>query len=421
MGLVELSPNGKALLVPITILLDGEFYDASAYKASPVPMALESGTVYEGMQAGVSQGLFTISSASQGNNTWIGNGSWQSASALAAAAAASAKKKETRDKPAPEPVSGPPVLRRAGAQKSKATEPTPDSTPPKPPPAPPAGSGPAATPPTPTSTAPTPNATTSAASGAVPPASADEEDPDRPVLKRGAQPPAEHKKPAVSTTLPAKGVGQKPAAATTSASASASTSSLQLIPAISDANGPEARPYTDDLKPDELDKVRKKILALAGDEVRARAAQLSASAVGSQPERPSAKPATRAKLPQPTFDDVQLHVFDLSNSNEPVLVLTAKARMPPAPKSANPDLQYLITLVAHEDIYGDLHKALANVTDTMHLDVQPRMELIDAVDADGDGRGELLFRRISDAGKAFVLYRVIGDQLWPLFQQTPGP
>ena len=114
MGLVELSPNGKALLVPITILLDGEFYDASAYKASPVPMALESGTVYEGMQAGVSQGLFTISSASQGNNTWIGNGSWQSASALAAAAAASAKKKETRDKPAPEPVSGPPVLRRAG-------------------------------------------------------------------------------------------------------------------------------------------------------------------------------------------------------------------------------------------------------------------------------------------------------------------
>jgi hypothetical protein len=48
------------------------------------------------------------------------------------------------------------------------------------------------------------------------------------------------------------------------------------------------------------------------------------------------------------------------------------------------------------------------------------MELIDAVDADGDGRGELLFRQISDAGRAFVLYRVIGDRLWPLFQGTPG-
>ena len=51
----------------------------------------------------------------------------------------------------------------------------------------------------------------------------------------------------------------------------------------------------------------------------------------------------------------------------------------------------------------------------------PRMELIDAVDADGDGRGELLFRQVSDAGRAFVLYRVIGDRLWPLFQGTPGP
>jgi hypothetical protein len=27
---------------------------------------------------------------------------------------------------------------------------------------------------------------------------------------------------------------------------------------------------------------------------------------------------------------------------------------------------------------------------------------------------------VSDAGSAFVLYRVIGDRLWPLFQGTPG-
>ncbi len=47
------------------------------------------------------------------------------------------------------------------------------------------------------------------------------------------------------------------------------------------------------------------------------------------------------------------------------------------------------------------------------------MELIDAVDADGDGRGELLFRQNSEAGKAFVLYRVIGDTLYPLYQGTP--
>jgi hypothetical protein len=59
------------------------------------------------------------------------------------------------------------------------------------------------------------------------------------------------------------------------------------------------------------------------------------------------------------------------------------------------------------------------VTDTSHLDVIPQMELIDAVDVDGDGRGELLFRQVSDAGTAFVVYRVIGNQLYALFQGTP--
>jgi len=39
---------------------------------------------------------------------------------------------------------------------------------------------------------------------------------------------------------------------------------------------------------------------------------------------------------------------------------------------------------------------------------------------DGDGRGELLFRKVYDASSAFVVYRVIGDQLYALFDGTPG-
>ena len=96
LGLVELSSSGKAHLVPIAILIDGEFYDAGAYKAAPVPMALESGTVYEAVRTGISQGLFTVSGALEANNNWIAEGTWQSASALAAAAAAAAKKKEAQ-------------------------------------------------------------------------------------------------------------------------------------------------------------------------------------------------------------------------------------------------------------------------------------------------------------------------------------
>jgi len=45
--------------------------------------------------------------------------------------------------------------------------------------------------------------------------------------------------------------------------------------------------------------------------------------------------------------------------------------------------------------------------------------LIDAVDVDGDGRGELLFREVSDVGSAYVVYRVTPDQLWTLFEGSP--
>ena len=62
-GVLQLAANGKAHLVPVTIMIDGKFYDAGAYKADPVPMALQPETVYEALKSGVSQGLFTVSGA----------------------------------------------------------------------------------------------------------------------------------------------------------------------------------------------------------------------------------------------------------------------------------------------------------------------------------------------------------------------
>ena len=418
---MQLLPNGKARLVPITILYDGEFYDASAYKAAPVPMALESGTVYEGVRTGVSQGLFTVTSALQGNNTWIGDGTWQSNATIAAAKEAAAKRKEVMSKPAPEPVEGPPVLRRASTKPKPADDAAAAAPPGSGPASPPAStSAPAASPPTPAASDEDPDRpvlkrppAASPPAGTTP-AVLEESDPDRPVLKRGAPTAEELKKRSASvapSTTAAKDL-HKPGTR-----APAASEPITGIPAISDAAGPDPRPYAYSLKPDEEQTFRKKMLALAADEVRAWAAQPEAT--GAQPAPRTSRTAKKAKPPQPTFEEVQLHAFDLSNSNEPVLVLTAKARMPARPNVAS-DLQYIITLVARNDIYGDLHKAFASVTDTRHFDVLSRLELIDAVDADGDGRGELLFRQMSDAGSAFVLYRVIGDRLWPLFQGTPG-
>jgi hypothetical protein len=407
LGLVELAHDGKVRLIPITILYDGQFYDASAYKAAPVPMSLESGTVYEAVRNGVSQGLFTVTGALQARNTWIGLGTWQSASAVAAAAEAAAKKKAALSKTAPEPVEGPPVLRRAGAERQKPSEPVEA--------APPAATTPAATPPAPATPPASPPATTSAST--APAVTPDEDDPNRPVLRRGLPPPEkpEKKQPATPVLASAKSEPARP-------TAKATPSSLEFIPAISDAGGPDPRPYGYSMKPEEEQKLRRKILALAADEVRSGAAQLAGESAESASPTPrsSSKPGTGARLPQPAFEEVQLRAFDLSNSNEPILVLSAKASMPGHPKDSSTDLRYLLTMVVRNDINGDLHKAFVSITDTQHLDVLPRLDLIDAVDADGDGRGELLFRQVSDAGSAFVLYRVIGDRLWPLFQGTPG-
>jgi hypothetical protein len=139
LGLLELAPNGKAHLIPITILIDGQYYDASAYKASPVPMALWSETVYEAVRTGVSQGLFTVTGALQRKGSrdateWTGEGTWQSAEDLKAKAA---KKKPAYSEPrGMNEDEGPPVLRRSGAEKPKPTEPTPA------PPTPPQGQSP---------------------------------------------------------------------------------------------------------------------------------------------------------------------------------------------------------------------------------------------------------------------------------------
>jgi hypothetical protein len=437
LGLLELAPNGKAHLIPITILIDGKYYDASAYKAAPVPMALWSDTVYEGVLTGVSQGLFTVTGALQRKDAneateWMAEGTWQSASALKA----KAKKKPPPSVPRGlNEDEGPPVLRRS-SDKPKSTEPP--ATPSQPASA--STSSPSTTTPATTTTSASTSPaipstqTQTQAQGDQPSDSKPPEDKDRPTLKRG-KPGATAAEQSQNAAVPSPQTpAHPPTAPPTSAAAPSSSpsgtqpetpaaSQIQLIPAISDSHGPDLIPYAFNMQPGEEQEFRKKMLAIAADEVRARAGQpASTSGKTSQPAHSSSQ---RAKAPavQPIFEEVQLRVFDLGNVNEAELVLTAKARMPQPShqkQPANPDLQYMITIVARQDVNGDLHKALANITDTQHLDAIPRLELIDAVDVDGDGRGELLFREVSEAGTAFVIYRVIGDRLYALFQGTPG-
>ena len=413
LGLLQFLPGGKARLIPVVILIDGQYYDASAYKASPVPMALWSETVYEGFRTGISQGIFTVGGAlqNQKTNEWIAEGTWQTAESLAAK---SSKKPSQTIPRGLEDDSGPPTLRHSAASKPKPPEPAPAATPAQTPvpsqPAPTASSPPA---PAPSASASTPPASPTS----VTPEQKEEEDPNRPTLKRG-KPALAPSEAEVSPSPPAA----KASANTSLAAAPTKTAQVQLIPAISDSDGPEPHSYIYDLKADDELSLRNKMLTLAADEVRSRAKQLSSEQAGPpEPARTSkSRATTRAKPEQPNLDDVQFRVFDLSSSNEPTMVLTATATLPERTKQEpSASLQYFVTLVARQDINGDVHKAFSNVTDTQHLDVIPKVELIDAVDVDGDGRAELLFRKVYDASSAFVVYRVIGDQLYALFEGTP--
>jgi len=424
LGLVELSADGKARLIPVCIMVDGKFYDAGAYKASPVPLSLWTGTVYEGEKTGVPQGLFTVAEAGHtGNDVWFGVGKWVPAGSEPKARSKGKEKVRDDTKPRMEDDEGPPKLRRADSSKpseagtSSANTATPaqsDNTSATPTTEPPASStaqksaaGNAAS--SPAATQAENQSDDSAASAS------NDEDPNRPILKRGKPETAaaEHPKVGAST-----GVPRRPGVA--AATADTKRPSLQLVPAISDAGGPDPRPYAYDLKTSEEEKYRKGMLALAADALAAKLRDtVPAGSAGATPKRtPIRRPPPK---PQPAFEDVQFRAFDLSNTNEPVFVLSATAK-PPATASASStsaSSNYYVTIVAKNNIYDELRRLYAGVTDARSLDQTPRLELIDAVDADGDGRGELLFRTTCDAGKAWAVYRAGADQLLPLFEGTP--
>jgi hypothetical protein len=375
---VFLTPKAKARLTPIAIMVDGKFYDAGSYKGKPVPMALDFGVVYEGFRTGVSQGLFTITQPGQLNHAWMAEGTWLPAGAKPPQ---TSKKYET---PVIEDKDAPPTLHR---RTDKPPSNTSDQQKPTPPPSTPPPSAPAPPP-----------------AAKAPPEPESIDDPNRPLLRRGKPGPSARRE--AVKTFDEDEFAPKSKSATTAAEAA-----VQIIPAVSDAGGPDPRPYTYEVKPPEEASYRAKMLDLAATELRARTKTATSANAAAKRRAPVA-----AKPSQPSFDDVQLRIFDLSNSNQPVLVLSAKTHMPGGEDIREPEE---ITLVARTNLEGELRRLFFSETDSRHLDVAPRMELIDAVDADGDGRGELLFRRTTDAGTAYGIYRVTADQLWPLYEGMP--
>lgn len=378
----------SARLRAIAIFQNGEYLDATIYRMNPMPMALEPGTVYDVLQSGDSLGLLSIESVSKAKDDWLAAGRWKSsASQLAAKQAASA----------PVQVSLPggnderPRLKRSE-------------------------SSPAAPQPAPT---PTPAATPAAAEAAPPAAQAkpgapsapddidpSQSDPDRPELRRRAatsvsSTPAtqvERKRESVRTVVSAHAPAEEGASLAAPVLKKRGHVELQFLAAISDASPYDARSY--------------KFPWIAAEQQRLT------TAVEKQAQAELATYAGKSSqvlVPGSFTSSVQ--AFDLDYDNDAELVLTAKCALRKKLSTAKAaPLNAYITYVVHEESTGDLHKLFSEITDDDHLDVIGRMELVDAVDADGDGHAELLFRLLGASTQSFELYRAGRDQLWKLFE-----
>ena len=356
-------------LIPISLKIDDKFYDAGLYMAQPVPMALETGVIYEIQKMGESLGDFTLEAAQQTpNGAWVGIGSYESKADQAKKREDAAKSEANagKDHKLEEDSDEPPKLKRPKPKSDTDTKEEPVEA------AKPANAAPAP------STQELHETTA---------------DPNRPVLKRG-KPQVEQADSLGNEQLPTKKPAPVPAG-------------LNLLQvAVSDSVSTPSHPYVWSwANPEEEQKIR------------AQAEKLAMTTLNDF--------ASKTGGPKPgKLEDVQFQALDLSYSNSPDVIFSARvlpetkppaakrgarAVAEPAPNSTG--LEYYVTVVGRQDIYATLQKSFAMATDNKHLDVYPRMHFIDAVDVDGNGNGDLVFRSTNDRGNSFVIYKELGFKL----------
>ena len=119
-------------------------------------------------------------------------------------------------------------------------------------------------------------------------------------------------------------------------------------------------------------------------------------------------PKEKMPLTPNSLKNVSMRSFDLDLSNDAVIVMSAELPIT-APATKETPAKFFtryVTVVARVDFEGEPQKVVANVTDSSRLDVTPKLELIDAIDVDGDGIAELLFRQYGDQDKSFIVYSI---------------
>jgi hypothetical protein len=399
-------PNATRL-VPVS-LFDGEnLQDGALYLARPVPLALDSGTEYEVQGSGLPRGWFDIDGAREIGDDWFGFGNWK-----------------PYVPPPPKklhPSRNPPtVVRDKSEDSDKPHFVRRDQS-----------SGPANT----TGTGSTGSTSSDKTSGNSQASSAPV-DPDRPKLRRrsddsaSSRPPdgaapespssaADPDRPRLSHGIPADLKNEPTPLEVTPVA-------MGQIVAVSDAGSVATESFAYDWgSPADAANAQKELEAQAVQLLTAAApATLStttAKTTAAKKKTATTQSATAHKTAQrrkakpletaSPLKDVHFNAFALTYGSGATLVLTAHEVS--GTRS--------IAVIALQDIYGKIQVLWHSITDDTHLDVTPRMTLIDAVDPRGDGRANLLFEQRNDTDRRFVLYVVGAVNAEQVFATDPLP
>ena len=412
-------PTG-ARLIPISLFIDGRLEDGDVYRADPVPLALDTGNVYELQKAGLGQGTLDIAFARKlvpdtriyttWDDGWFGYGKFappEPPKKSNLRVSTTLSKVNAFDNPDDDKPHF--SARSATPGSGGAATPAPGTTPT-------ASSAPADDP-------DRPKLHKGSDSGSTVP-----DDPDRPTLRKHDK-AQDDDGPSVVALVHATDDPDRPtlhrgkaAGALTEADlvklmGLPADSELRQMVAVSDASD---RPPHDFSRPWEDDAERAKILSKLQETAHAALTAYDATNAGVAQEtktagttaalsHPSAvahgstaKKSVPAPAPEALLDE-KLTGYLLSYGGSPTFVYSAHTA------GSGAALRF-VTVVAQLSPQGLPEIALKSVTDATHLDRTPRMRLVDAVDAEASNRASLLFELRAQNSRQFALYRVIGGR-----------
>jgi len=453
-------------LVPVAVYDGEQLNDGTIYMSRPEPLAVAGGVEYELQETGKPIGIFDVFGAGEENGAWRGFGTWKPLSAAEVAKAQGAYNQSSLAAPVDVPEDDHPVLKRKHPKGTDTDEDSGKSAG--------AGSGSASgsgssgdtaakkTPAEPVDPdRPTLKRKTgddsgtgskddsSAASSAGTSKESANADPDRPTIRRnrrasddGMGPSSaapDPDRPRLKRGKPADIVSETP-------KLEGFPPSMQQAVAVSDARTKAEHPWKYTwANPEDETKMKTALEAMARTALGLDAPApktVRKAAAGAPVHRPVKTPAPVEPV---ALEEEQFRVFELAYGASATMVLTASSPNPvakPAPvvdskaddrpvikygksnptgtldtKAAiapsKPAPQKFVMLIAQPDLYGGVLVLYKSVTDTAHLDERPRMRLIDAVDAMGDNRGELLFE-LRDTPKAQHKFREKYNLPYPL-------